>query len=1125
MTTPSPEQTKGASRASLLGPATLVGPTGRVVVVTRPQVQLVLTYLLWERTPTTQDAIAALLWGDRPLSPHWRGAVRGVLSKVREAIESAGIAAELITQANGTVLLVVPDTLAVDVHEAARALDVGHDRLAAGAAREAADLSEPWVTWMQQPFLAALDGDWPRWAREQAQALARAALVLWTRALREDSRAIDTLPELRRWVAEHPLDEGIQHLLVETLVAEGMRHEALAVHQRLRQVLAAELGLGPAAATTALLEGIDPPPNEGAAPDAGDTAPRRARAEPPLGRLLGRREEVADLERAWRAAADEATPGLVLVQGPSGIGKTRLAAELARQVSRTGATVLWSRCAPWSSSPFEPLARTLAEAPGAGPAARSLRSLLAKDIVTDDPHLARARVLDLAVDALVEGLRGPTLLVIDDLQWADDDNLELLERLVMVPAGALLVIATGRELPERVHALLSRLARDVRLHTVRLGGLTADDLMPLFADQDQRDAATGAAALHDRTGGHPFFVSEIAGMAARDGTPIDIDALPEAARAWIEHRVDALPRPLRSRLELAAVLGPSFRAADLAASAQAPPDEILDQIEALIELGFLVEGAEPEPLAFSHLIAQEAVYQRLGATRRARLHAAAAEGILAASGPGSHAVAAEHFRAAGPDHVDAAAEYFSRAGDDACRRGAWALAEQLQRAALATGGDDPARRAAALIGLGRALHLRGRRDEAEAQLDEAIGLARLHGLPGELAEATLVLTGRAGRGASRHRSEMELVDLLEEALDALDLAPDVGAGSPADRSRLDALQCRVEVELSIALSLWGPIDRRVALASAGVNRARRAEPPDPDLLAATLLGARNAKLGADQIPERLADQEEVLRLDPATRSLEVTLTAHVYRHEDLLRLGDRRRATVELQRASAIADRSGHPFWTWSSATWATLDALISGNLEEAEHRALTAVALQGDDEPGVLACLGVNLVNIRLYQGRSIEVLVLLTQTANDPPEIPCYRAVLALCACEAGAEAQAFDALAPFLDRRFQAIHVDTSLLLTLACLADAVVQLDLGDAVAPLWDLLSPYRGQHVVLNCYGGGGAYWGPVDHQLGRLARAAGRLDEAAALLDEAARSADAFGSPLARARISADQAGTPARR
>jgi hypothetical protein len=211
------------------------------------------------------------------------------------------------------------------------------------------------------------------------------------------------------------------------------------------------------------------------------------------------------------------------------------------------------------------------------------------------------------------------------------------------------------------------------------------------------------------------------------------------------------------------------------------------------------------------------------------------------------------------------------------------------------------------------------------------------------------------------------------------------------------------------------------------------------------------------------------------------LTAHCYRHEDVLRSGDLVHAGAALSDAEGLVRRYPDPYWNWVTRTWRAIEQVNTGDLDRAEQLAFDAAALRaGIDEAA--ACLGVNLVNIRLYQGRSGEVIALLRDAVDAHPNIPTYRAVLALCAAEARDLDAAEEQLRYFTVDSLRGLPDDTNRMLALAVLAHTAATIGADDVVPMLRDALEPYRGQWVVLNCYGGGGAVWGPVDHALARLA-------------------------------------------
>jgi tetratricopeptide (TPR) repeat protein len=213
---------------------------------------------------------------------------------------------------------------------------------------------------------------------------------------------------------------------------------------------------------------------------------------------------------------------------------------------------------------------------------------------------------------------------------------------------------------------------------------------------------------------------------------------------------------------------------------------------------------------------------------------------------------------------------------------------------------------------------------------------------------------------------------------------------------------------------------------------------------------------------------------------EVRLAARVAAMEDLLLLGRRDEVGPLVDQAVDEAAAFDHPYWRWSVTTWRALIAIVDGDLERAEELAFAALSHQPTNVEAI-AALGVELVDIRLLQGRAEEVLGLLVQAVADNPTIPAYRAVLALCAASAGDLDLARATFDRFAERDFMDLPADSNRFLALAVLADTGLRLGDTERTPRLRELLTPYSGLQVVLNCYGGGGAWWGPVDELLERL--------------------------------------------
>ena len=361
------------------------------------------------------------------------------------------------------------------------------------------------------------------------------------------------------------------------------------------------------------------------------------------------------------------------------------------------------------------------------------------------------------------------------------------------------------------------------------------------------------------------------------------------------------------------------------------------------------------------------------------------------------------------------------------------------------------------------------------------------------AQAALALVGGGGRGVAVDVEDADRAALLREALDGLEGDDDVD------------LRVAVLGELALALVLTDAKDERDALTQRCLREARGSN--NADGLAVALQARRVALMGPAGTVARVADGREALALPPREVAPERRLAAELGLVEDLIELGDRAGADTALRHARALADELGHPYSSWATTSWRGLVSIIDGRFDEAETLAFEALAHQAPAEhPEALAALGVNLVDIRLFQGRAGEMVELLTTAAEENPHIPTYRAVLALCCAHSGALDRARDTFEQLAARDF-VLPDDSNWLLAIAVLADTAAMLGDCDRARPLIHLLEPYCERHVVLNCFGGGGAYWGPVAHHVGCLEAMLGRPRHARALLERAVEAAEAMGS------------------
>lgn len=501
----------------------------------------------------------------------------------------------------------------------------------------------------------------------------------------------------------------------------------------------------------------------------------RRRPEPPLSpAFVGRRREIGIL----RTALDQARRGrghLVMLVGDAGIGKTRLAEELAGMANGQDFRVLWGHCHEEEGSPpywpwVEALRTHLGEEDpedldhlvesGAVWLAAILPELRAKLQGLDTPpsatpDSARFRLFSAVVDLLRRTARPkPILLILEDLHWADRSTLNLLRFVARGLTGSgVLLLGTTRTL-ELSHSQspMDALA-GIRFQTLGLRGLDRDGVRSLLvAIGGEPPPAAQVRAVHAQTEGNPFFVTEIAtwmvlqGERSGQADEGSFD-LPEGVRAVINRRLDLLSDESRHLLRAASVIGRTFDYGLLLEACGGPGEEMVSRaVSDGLGVHVLRVAGEGDRYEFRHALIWRALYEELGPAHRVRLHARVGEALEAVGGGGDRegaAVLAHHFaraeRLVGTDRV---VEYSRLAGERALAAHAYDEAlVHFERALDRTDEAALGPRAAAIhSGLGRAraaTSLRWNRQEAWKHLRRA---AELHLERGEVHEAAAVAT-------------------------------------------------------------------------------------------------------------------------------------------------------------------------------------------------------------------------------------------------------------------------------------------------------------------------------------------------------------------------------------------------
>ena len=433
--------------------------------------------------------------------------------------------------------------------------------------------------------------------------------------------------------------------------------------------------------------------------------------------MVGRDGELAVLTGIWERVTEESRTQFVTMFGPAGIGKSRLGLELAQLLADQGARVVRGRSTPYgASTPYSAFAQLVkqtavifdsddpAEARGklaasiaelAGPAAAEehapqLEVLLGlhgeRDVADRDALFFSARVF---VESLA--MRGPTMLLFEDIHWADASQLDLLETLASrVRDVPVLFVALAR--PE--------LLTDRPTWGGGLPAYTALALEPL-SDASSRELAEqllaesglmeGALAVVETAEGNPLFIEELAASIAERSTA---DELPTSVRAIIAARLDSLPPAERSVLVDASVAGRVFWRGALAE--MATHDDLAASLSSLEDRGLVGREAVSrikgdQQFAFKHALIHDVAYQTLPRAARRDRHAAVARFLSAATATGqSHEALAHHWREAG--EAERAIEHLLAAAEQASHGWAKEHAVALYTQALELMPDDDPRR-------------------------------------------------------------------------------------------------------------------------------------------------------------------------------------------------------------------------------------------------------------------------------------------------------------------------------------------------------------------------------------------------------------------------------------------------
>jgi DNA-binding SARP family transcriptional activator len=325
--------------------------------------------------------------------------------------------------------------------------------------------------------------------------------------------------------------------------------------------------------------------------------------------FVGRRKELGVLRKALRDAKSQSRAQLVAVLGPAGIGKTRLALEVAGRAK--GVTVLSGRCLSYGDGiTYWPLREVVRDAP---PSEEREAVLAALDAETPPPAAEIGWIFRRLCEALARAK--PLVLVFDDVHWAEPTFLELVEQLADRGEGSILVVCVAREeLAEEHPDFLAERAEQIVLDTLTPEETDAllDGLGATLADEER-------GHIVETAGGNPLFVEQLLALAAEGGLG-EARPLPGTIQALLAARLDRLGPGERAVLERGSIVLRNFERDDVTALLAPEAAPTVDtHLGTLVARGFL-RRVDTNLFRFRHDLVQESVYRAAPKRLRAELH-------------------------------------------------------------------------------------------------------------------------------------------------------------------------------------------------------------------------------------------------------------------------------------------------------------------------------------------------------------------------------------------------------------------------------------------------------------------------------------------------------------------------
>ncbi len=743
----------------------------------------------------------------------------------------------------------------------------------------------------------------------------------------------------------------------------------------------------------------------------------------------GRLGLLSALQKAWERVGSGQGAQTLLLVGEPGIGKTRTAAELARQAFDEGALVLYGRCDEELALPYEPFVEALDHqtlhaaalplgrfpgdlvrlVPDLGLRIDSLPAAISSDPRAEEHRLFEAVASWISTASYDRGL----VLVIDDLHWATHPTLQMLLHVVRTAvsdeASRVLFVGTYRDTDvDRTHPLSSTLADLRRLPGVErlpvdpLSEGEVIDLIETLAGHDlDENIVAIARRAHAETEGNPFFVTEVLRHFVESGAVRYVDGrwivdnpdvidVPEGVRDVIGRRLNRLSDTANVVLTAAATIGRDFTLDLVASVSGVGIDQALDALDSACAAR-LVEETADEQFRFSHALTRTTLYEELSATRRRRLHRRVVE-ALERLRPFDLSSLARHSMESGPvgGDLSGAIGYSIAAGEQALQGRAVADAAAFFEQALEMM-EDATRSSAeqalqARCGLGVAKRDLGDAAHRQLLLNVTVDALRHNRL--DLAARAAAANGR-GFSSRIGGVDTERVEQLKAVLDR---------GHELDLALRATLTAALATELA---SDAAELALRQELADEACRLADQTG--DLALIARVCVAASNPRTVPDRLDEMQAVADRAAAL--ADQGVDPLVRVHLRGIGGWLRAlnGDLLGARQHLEQARSLALAESTPAAQWFSRSFAAQLASWDGDVAATRAEGRSCLELgRALGEPDSAIWWGALELGLRHAEGTLGEMLPLLDDLVVQSPKGIGWRVFRALAVQQSGDHAR---------------------------------------------------------------------------------------------------------------------------